>query len=30
MGWVCVQNTHAVARGEDWLEEVVQEAIQVP
>lgn len=30
MGRVCVQNTHAVARGEDWLEEVVQEAIQVP
>lgn len=29
-GQVCEQNTHAVAPGEDRLEEVVQEAVQGP
>ena len=29
-GWAGVQDTHAEAGVEDWLEEVVQEAIQTP
>ena len=29
-GWAGVQDTHAETGGEDWLKEVVQEAIQTP